>query len=80
MDLKLMLLHWSVFPKFFLDVLTLDPKHQIRGKLEVRFLTDVGRLVRELGENNPDVNCYVKNNCRQNGTPRMYVIHQWTEP
>ena len=59
-------------PKFFLDVLSLCPKHPVRDKFnEVHFLADVDRLVRELRENNTDseklceiessAKCYAKN-------------------
>ena len=42
-------------PKFVLDVLSLDPKHPVRDKLnEVHLLADIDGLVRELKENNTD--------------------------
>ena len=43
------------FPKFVLDILSLGPKHPVRGKFnEVHFLADVDKLVRELRENNTE--------------------------
>ena len=65
-------------PKFVIDILSLGTKHPVRDNInEVHFLADVDKLVRELRENNTEVEKLCEFKASAKWYAKKYAKPQW---